>query len=106
MDWWQEYRHQGELPGGRIAPAATVDLARPAFRMGLTELMVGIDASRLSVKVTPERKQYRVREKVKVSLDVRLPDGKTRPAPRWRWPRSTRPCSSCNPIAAGNCSKR
>ncbi len=77
IDWWQEFRHQGELPRERIAPTATVDLAKPAFRMGLTEITVGIDAARLAVKVSPEREQYRVREKVKVSLDVRLPDGKT-----------------------------
>ena len=77
IEWWQEFRHSGELPKTRIAPTATVDLARPAFRMGLAEVSVGIDGSRLAVKVTPEREQYKVREKVKVSLDVRLPDGKT-----------------------------
>lgn len=77
LDWWQAFRHRGELPANRLAPTATVDLARPAFRMGLTELTVGLDGSRLAVRVTPEREQYRVREKVRVSLDVRLPDGKT-----------------------------
>lgn len=77
IEWWQEFRHTGELPSTRFAPTATVDLARPAFRMGLAELTVGIDGSRLAVKVTPEREQYKVRERVKVNLDVRLPDGKT-----------------------------
>nr|HPU53666.1 MG2 domain-containing protein [Burkholderiaceae bacterium] len=80
IEWWSEFRHSGELPAAQIAPTATVDLARPAFRMGLTELTVGIDGSRLAVKVTPEREQYKVREKVKVSLEVRLPDGRS-PAP-------------------------
>jgi uncharacterized protein YfaS (alpha-2-macroglobulin family) len=77
IDWWQSFRHTGEVAAARLAPTATVDLARPAFRMGLTELSVGIDGSRLAVRVNPEREQYRVREKVKVNIDVRLPDGST-----------------------------
>jgi len=75
--WWQEYRSAGELPAARLAPTATVDLARPAFRLGITELQVGIDGSRLAVRVAPERDTWRVREQARVNLDVRLPDGRT-----------------------------
>lgn len=76
-DWWREYRGSGELPPAKLAPTATVDLARPAFRLGIAELAVGSDASRLSVRVTPAREQYRVREQATVTIDVRLPDGRT-----------------------------
>jgi uncharacterized protein YfaS (alpha-2-macroglobulin family) len=76
-EWWHEYRSAGELPAARLAPTATVDLARPAFRLGITELQVGIDGSRLAVRVTPERDTWRVREQARVNLDVRLPDGRT-----------------------------
>ena len=76
-DWWREYRGSGELPAARLAPTATVDLARPAFRLGITELAVGTEASRLSVRVNPERDQFRVREQATVGIDVRLPDGRT-----------------------------
>ncbi|MCC7038859.1 MAG: alpha-2-macroglobulin [Burkholderiales bacterium] len=69
---------RGRVAG--VAPTALVDLGRPAFRMGLTEVRVGWTAHELAVKVTPSRHEYQVREKAKVAIGVRLPDGRAPPA--------------------------
>ncbi len=63
---------------GRVAdvsPTALIDLGKPAFRLGFAELKVGWRAHELKVEVTPEKTIYRVREKAKVRLRVRLADG-------------------------------
>jgi hypothetical protein len=63
---------------GRVAapaPSAFVDLARPASKLGMTELRVGLAARALEVTVTPERESYRVRDEVRARVRVRLPNG-------------------------------
>jgi len=63
---------------GRIAapaPTAMVDLAKPAYRMGVAEINVGWAAHELKVKVETDRQVYRVREKAKVTVEVRKADG-------------------------------
>ncbi|MSQ68569.1 MAG: alpha-2-macroglobulin [Gammaproteobacteria bacterium] len=58
-----------------VAPTARVDLGRPAFKLGMTELRVGWQAQTLNVTVTPERPDYRVRETALVDVSVRRADG-------------------------------
>ena len=68
---------------GRVAaPAATafVDLARPAAKLGMTELRVGLAAHTLDVTVKPERATYQVRETVRARVRVRTAEGKLPPA--------------------------
>ncbi len=60
---------------GGIQPTALVDLGRPAFKLGITELQVGWRAHELKVTVTPERGVYRVRDKAVARISVRKPDG-------------------------------
>ncbi|HWQ39211.1 MAG TPA: MG2 domain-containing protein [Burkholderiales bacterium] len=55
---------------GDVKPTALVDLGKPAFRMGTTEVEVGWRAHELNVQVKPERDAYKVREKAKVALRV------------------------------------
>ncbi len=67
---------------GRVAappPTALVDLAKPAFRLGLAGIDVGWRAHRLDVRVEPEKETYRVREQAKVKFQVRRADGSTPP---------------------------
>jgi len=67
---------------GRVAsPAATafVDLARPASKLGVTELRVGLAPRTLAVSVKPEREAYQVRERVRAKVRVRTANGKTPP---------------------------
>jgi hypothetical protein len=68
-EWWSPQQ-----------PTAMVDLAKPAYRLGLAELGVGTDAFKLSVDVAADRKDYRPREEATVKLKVTTPDGKPVPA--------------------------
>jgi hypothetical protein len=69
---------------GRVAdvqPTALVDLGKPAFKMGVSEINVGWRAHELDVKVSADRAVYRVRDKAKVTVEVkRALDGT--PAPK------------------------
>lgn len=65
---------------GRLdTPQATalLDLAKPAFKMGMTEIKVGWGSHRLNVKVSTDKKIYQVRDKVKAKIVVK--DAKGRP---------------------------
>lgn len=58
---------------GRVAgvqPGALVDLGKPSFKMGVTELNVGWRAHELGVKVTPDRETYKTRDKAHVVVQV------------------------------------
>jgi uncharacterized protein YfaS (alpha-2-macroglobulin family) len=61
-------------------PTAMVDLAKPAYRIGLAELGVGIEGFKLNVEVASDKKDYRPREAATVRLKVTTPDGKPAPA--------------------------
>jgi hypothetical protein len=61
-------------------PTAFVDLAKPAYRLGLASIDVGVDAFRLKVEVTADKADYQVREKAQVTIKVTQPDDKPAPA--------------------------
>ncbi|MDI1302141.1 MAG: MG2 domain-containing protein [bacterium] len=63
-----------------VQPTALIDLGKPAFKMGLSEVKVGWSAFQLDVKVTSERKRYRIREKARVRVQVTSPSGQALPA--------------------------
>lgn len=52
-----------------------IDLAKPAFRLGVSEIRIGGQADRLQVTLTPDRAVVQVKEEVDVRVQVRLPDG-------------------------------
>ncbi len=63
---------------GRVSeppPTFLVDLARPSFKMGITEINVDKNRHRLDIKVTTEKKKYNVREKVKGSVEFKTLEG-------------------------------
>ena len=64
---------------GDVQPTATVDLGKPAFRMGVGEIAVGWRAHELKVEVRPEREVYRVRERARVNIRVTRADGSIPP---------------------------
>jgi uncharacterized protein YfaS (alpha-2-macroglobulin family) len=66
-EWWRAFRYEGR---DWRAPTALADLAKPAFRIGVAQLSVGLAEHRLEVKVTPEKSQYGVRETVKTTVRV------------------------------------
>jgi alpha-2-macroglobulin len=66
-----------EIPVERdTRPTALVDLAKPAYRLGIAEIKVGRRDYALDVKVTPDRDTFRVRETVRVSVQVTDSAGK------------------------------
>ncbi|MDR2325670.1 MAG: alpha-2-macroglobulin [Acidovorax sp.] len=71
--WWQAFWHEGKQ---YVAPTALVDLSKPAYRLGMTELQVGQKGQTLQVSVTPEKNSYRIRETARVTIEVKRPDGK------------------------------
>lgn len=63
---------------GRVAgvqPTALVDLGKPAFRLGIAGIQVGWKAHELKVSVKPAQPVYRVRDKVRVAIEVVRADG-------------------------------
>jgi uncharacterized protein YfaS (alpha-2-macroglobulin family) len=60
---------------GDVQPTARVDLGKPAFKLGITELHVGWQAHQLKVSLTPDRSVYQVREEAAVSIRVHSADG-------------------------------
>jgi uncharacterized protein YfaS (alpha-2-macroglobulin family) len=71
---------QRDGPRPERAVTATVDLYKPAFRLGTAAVRVGWEPHRLDVAVTPDRTVYGVRETAKVAVRVRRADGKPLPA--------------------------
>ncbi|UIJ45927.1 MG2 domain-containing protein [Sphingomonas cannabina] len=57
-------------------PTATVDLAKPAYRLGIAKVKVGWEAHRLGVEVKADKGRYAVRDTAEVDVAVRGPDGK------------------------------
>jgi uncharacterized protein YfaS (alpha-2-macroglobulin family) len=55
---------------GEPAPTATVDLGRPAFRLGVADVDIHWQRYQLNVAVTTERQEYRTRDRVPVKIRV------------------------------------
>ncbi|WP_269532756.1 alpha-2-macroglobulin [Chitinimonas sp. BJYL2] len=71
------------LVRGRVtepAPTALVDLGKPAYRLGIARLKVGVSAYALEVKVSSDKTLYQVRDKARVSISVKTADGRPLPA--------------------------
>ena len=58
------------------APTALVDLAKPAYRLGIAKVKVGWETHRLGVAVKADKKRYAAREQAQVLVEVRRPDGR------------------------------
>ncbi len=59
---------RGRVSG--VQPTALVDLGKPAFRMGVAEISVGWKAHELGVKVSADKKTYKIRETARVTVQV------------------------------------
>ncbi len=56
-------------------PTALVDLAKPAYRLGIAKVKVGWDGHRLGVAVKADRARYAPRGTATVAIEVKKPDG-------------------------------
>ncbi|MDT7934463.1 MAG: MG2 domain-containing protein [Sphingomonadaceae bacterium] len=61
------------------APTALIDLAKPAYRLGIAKIRVGWDEHRLAVKVRPAAQRYAVRQMADVGIEVAPPRGAALP---------------------------
>jgi uncharacterized protein YfaS (alpha-2-macroglobulin family) len=69
---------RGRVPG--IKPTATIDMGKPAYKLGIAGINVGWKAHELKVNVTAEKQIYKIRQKAKVKIKARTADGKIPPA--------------------------
>ncbi|KQW35711.1 alpha-2-macroglobulin [Rhizobacter sp. Root404] len=67
LNWWRAFRVEGR---DYQAPTAMVDLAKPAFKLGVAALKIGLKAHELQVSVTTDKPQYSVRQKVVAKVRV------------------------------------
>jgi alpha-2-macroglobulin len=67
LSWVRAFWYDGRA---YQAPTAMVDLAKPAFKLGVASLKVGLAAHELQVSVTPDKAQYGVRQKVRARIKV------------------------------------
>ena len=66
-----------EAPKARdTRPTALVDLAKPAYKLGMAEIKVGRRDYELKVKVAPDKEVLKVRDKVRVAIQVTDAAGK------------------------------
>ncbi|GAB2490016.1 MG2 domain-containing protein [Comamonas humi] len=72
-EWWTSFWYDGKE---YVAPTALVDLSKPAYRLGVAEIRVGIQERQLAVSVKADQDSYQVRGKAKVRIEAKLPDGK------------------------------
>lgn len=63
-----------------VKPTALVDLGRPAFKLGIAGIEVGGKANALEVDVRTDRGTYAIRDKAKIKVRVRTPEGAPPPA--------------------------
>nr|WP_170845049.1 Ig-like domain-containing alpha-2-macroglobulin family protein [Chitinasiproducens palmae] len=77
VEWARAFWYEGRE---YQAPNAFVDLSKPAFRVGVAEISVGLAPHRLQVTVTPDHADYPVRAKSSVKVRVTGPDGRPVPA--------------------------
>ena len=77
--WLADFARRWHLPffsqdGGY--PTALVDLAKPAYRIGIAKVAVGWESHQLDVAVQADHPRYRVRDHAHVAVRVLGPDGK------------------------------
>ncbi len=69
INWWHEFREYQ-------APGPIVDLSKPAWKFGIAEINVGEAGHKLQVTVSADKPAYPIRATAKVTVQVKLPDGK------------------------------
>jgi uncharacterized protein YfaS (alpha-2-macroglobulin family) len=67
LSWWHSFRGDSK---DYQAPTAMVDLSKPAFKLGVAAIKVGLAAHELQVSVTADKAQYAVRQKALARIKV------------------------------------
>ena len=64
-----------DTPEDAAEPTALVDLAKPAYRLGIAKVKVGWEGHTLAVAVKADRERYAPRGTANVTVQVKKPDG-------------------------------
>ena len=64
-----------DTPDEAKEPTALVDLAKPAYRLGIARVKVGWQGHQLGVAVKANRERYAPRDTANVGIEVKRPDG-------------------------------
>ena len=72
IEWWHAYREAGK---DYTPPTATIDLSKPAFRLGMAPINIGVEGRALQIKVQADRESYQVREQAQITIEAKLPNG-------------------------------
>ena len=67
LAWWRSFRGEG---ADWQAPTAMVDLSKPAFKLGVAAIKVGLAAHTLQVSVTADQPVYQIRQKATARIKV------------------------------------
>ena len=67
LDWVRGFLYEGRE---YQAPTATVDLSKPAFKLGVAALRIGLAEHELQVAVSTDKPQYAVRQKAVARIKV------------------------------------
>jgi len=78
--WWRSRGEGPEKATPERPVSATVDLNKPAYRLGIAAIDVGWAPYRLDVQVRAEQEVYPVRDTARVRVLVSRPDGSPLPA--------------------------
>ena len=65
---------------GDVQPTAMADLGKPAYKLGIAEILVGWKEHELKVTVSPDRPIYKVRETARVKIKASTSEDKAPPA--------------------------
>ena len=71
-EWWSAFWYDGREI---VAPTALIDLSKPAYRLGVAELRVGVKAHQIAVALTPDKASYPVRDTATVRVKATRLDG-------------------------------
>lgn len=71
-EWWTAFWIDGREI---VAPTALIDLSKPAYRLGVAELRVGVKAHQIAVALTPDQASYPVRGTATVRVKALLLNG-------------------------------
>jgi alpha-2-macroglobulin len=69
---------RGRVPG--IPPTSTIDMGKPAYKLGIAEINVGWMAHELKVHVQADAEVYKIRQKAKVKIKAVTAERKIPPA--------------------------
>ncbi|MQQ99549.1 alpha-2-macroglobulin [Glaciimonas sp. GS1] len=68
LNWFAEFKEYQ-------LPTATVDLAKPAYKFGIAEIMVDTKAHQINVSVKADKPSYAIRTTAKITIHATLPNG-------------------------------